>query len=179
MNERLKAHFEAIDRKFAAHKIQLDNLSETAWTTALHAAQAAARTHHEDKLAALQNATLNAALPGAPSDDLQHIFVNWVDEFAPVHLRLLTVMLYPERFDPHVPDYRRLLGINQQDPDRSWVFLTTHVSPRRGLIASCLDDLVTRNLLTYDDLPAQERLGLPAPGELGWEFLIFITEPRL
>jgi hypothetical protein len=58
-------------------------------TTLLHATQVASRTHEKEKLQALKNAVINAGLPEAPNETLQHIFLSYVDELTPWHLRLL------------------------------------------------------------------------------------------
>jgi len=55
----------------------------------IQATQSAERTHRKEKLEALRNAVLNIALGHKPSEDLQAIFMNLVDSFAPVHLELL------------------------------------------------------------------------------------------
>ncbi len=179
MNERLNAYADALGRKFVAFQVQIDNLSESTWSTAFHAAQAAARTHQQEKLDALLNATLNSALPGAPDDDLQHIFVTLVDELTPMHLRLLAVRLHPEQFDADVEDYRGLQGYRAEKPDWVWNLFLSQVSSRRDLIDLCFKDLVTRGLLGYEPQEARlQRVVVPSPTAFAWEFLDFITEPK-
>ena len=80
--------------------LSVDRLAENeSFTTALlHASQAAVRTHDQEKRSALRNAVLNAALPSAPDDELQIIFLNYVDELTPTHLRILRVLDDPEAF---------------------------------------------------------------------------------
>jgi hypothetical protein len=51
----------------------------------------AIRSHQHEKLVALRNAVVNAALPGAPEIDLQSMFLRLVDELSPTHLRILWV----------------------------------------------------------------------------------------
>ena len=70
---------------------KLENLSENESfiTCVMHSTQAAIRNHQEEKLEALRNAVLNSALPNAPEEDLQLIFVNWIDELTTWHLRIL------------------------------------------------------------------------------------------
>jgi hypothetical protein len=48
-------------------------------------------THQQDKLAALRNAVLNSALPGAPDADSQAILFSMLDRFTGSHLRVLTM----------------------------------------------------------------------------------------
>ena len=58
-------------------------------TTALHATEIAIRNHQQEKIEALRNAVVNAALPGAPDETMQQIFLNHVDNLTPEHLRIL------------------------------------------------------------------------------------------
>lgn len=58
-------------------------------STALHATQVAVRTHQQEKLEALRNAVVNAGLLQAPDESIQQIFLDYVDEFTPWHLRIL------------------------------------------------------------------------------------------
>ena len=67
-------------------------------STVLNASQAAMRSHQEEKLEALQNAVLNSALPNAPDDDFQLVFVSYVDTLAPWHLRLLKFYSDPRKW---------------------------------------------------------------------------------
>jgi hypothetical protein len=62
----------------------------------LQATQAALRTHQSEKLAALQNAVVNAAVGKAPSDDLQLVFLSLVDSFTPTHLKILHLFQHPD-----------------------------------------------------------------------------------
>lgn len=63
--------------------------NESFISTALHATEIAVRTHQQEKLEALRNAVVNAALPGSPNETMQQIFLNHVDNLTPWHLRIL------------------------------------------------------------------------------------------
>lgn len=54
------------------------------------------RTHQAEKLDALRNAVMIVALSKAPADDLQSIFLNLVDTFTPIHLKLLSFFDAPD-----------------------------------------------------------------------------------
>ena len=64
-------------------------------TVAMQASQVAIRNHQQAKLEALRNAVLNAALPNAPDDNEQMIFLRLVDQLTPLHLRTLTLLDNP------------------------------------------------------------------------------------
>ncbi len=64
--------------------------NETFVSTLLHATQIASRNHQEEKLQALRNAIVGAALPDAPVETMQRMFLNYVDDLTPWHLRILS-----------------------------------------------------------------------------------------
>lgn len=63
--------------------------NQTFITTVLYATTMAIRNHQEEKIEALRNAVLNAALPSPPDEDLQLMFLNFVDSFTPNHMKIL------------------------------------------------------------------------------------------
>lgn len=64
----------------------------------LEAHQIAARSHEEEKRAALCHAVANAGLPGAPPAELQPLFLRLVDYFSPLHLGVLRLLDDPARW---------------------------------------------------------------------------------
>lgn len=58
--------------------------------TFIRAYQIALRTHQEEKLQALTNAVVNSAMPAFPEDDLYMMFINWIDNFTPWHIKILS-----------------------------------------------------------------------------------------
>lgn len=82
---------------------------EQAFQTALmYSLQIASRNHQEEKLEALRNIVLNAALPNAPDEDMQRMFLNWIDNFTTCHLSLLKLLHQPDRktnIDSILPDW--------------------------------------------------------------------------
>ena len=66
--------------------------------TALRASQIALRTHREEKIKILKNAIFNSASTNAPAEDIQAIFLNYIDEFTPWHIRLLLLFNDPIKY---------------------------------------------------------------------------------
>ena len=60
-----------LDAKFDGFKVENICENDLFLSTVMQATQAAIRNHQKDKLEALKNAVLNAALPKAPKEDLQ------------------------------------------------------------------------------------------------------------
>jgi hypothetical protein len=80
--------------------ITIDELkaSQPFVSTMLQATQIAARSHQEEKIAALRNAVLNSALPSAPEDALQQMFLSYIDAFTEWHLRILMFFHNPQKW---------------------------------------------------------------------------------
>lgn len=64
-------------------------------TASMHATQIALKNHQKEKLDALKNAVFNSALPNAPDEDKQMMFLRLIDELTPWHIRLLTLLDNP------------------------------------------------------------------------------------
>ena len=112
----------------SARVVDLDELQENDGfvTVVMHASQAALRNHEEEKLDALRNAVLNAALPEPIDHSIQQMFVRYVDELTVWHIRLLRLF---------------------QDP-AAW-FQSNDVTPPTFALSSSLDRLIAA---AYPDL---------------------------
>lgn len=67
-------------------------------TIALQSTQIALRNHQDEKISALRGAILHAGLPGGPDEQLQLMFLQFVDELTPLHLVMLAVLNGPVRW---------------------------------------------------------------------------------
>jgi hypothetical protein len=79
-------------------------------STALRATEIAVRTHEHEKLEALRNAVMSSALPDAPDDTLQQIFLNHVDSLTPWHLRILTIHFRWDHLGTKTPCFEALFS---------------------------------------------------------------------
>jgi len=64
-------------------------------TTVMRASQIAIRNHQEEKLMALKGAVLNSTSPNSPEEDIQLMFLNFIDELTPWHLRIIKFLDNP------------------------------------------------------------------------------------
>jgi hypothetical protein len=83
--EKLKELEEAVEGFSVEHLLE----DESFVTTYVNATRSAISEHREEKINALRNAVLNAALPSAPDDDNLALFLNYIDRLTTWHLRLL------------------------------------------------------------------------------------------
>jgi hypothetical protein len=88
----------ALQKLEAERGVQLEDLQtdETFIDTVMQASQAAMRNSQDEKRRALRNAVMNAALPNAPEQSLQELFVAFIDLFTVWHLRVLKLFQDPQ-----------------------------------------------------------------------------------
>lgn len=91
---------EAINALYEKGIVTEDNLQENEkfFTTLVHASSTAIKNHEKEKLSALKNAVLNSALPEAPSDTMQQLFLNLIDSCTSWHIALLKLFQGPEQW---------------------------------------------------------------------------------
>lgn len=135
-------------------ELNLEDLqdNETFITTVMQASQAAIRNHQSEKREALRNAVLNAALPHAPEESIQQLFINQVDTFTVWHMRILDLFKEP-------PAWFERNGITP--PDFSFT------SSLEELITAAWPDLKDRYEFLNVIIQELKTKGLYSGGELG------------
>jgi len=96
MEQVTEAINELYEKGFVTEKDLQEN--EKFFTTLVHASNVAIRNHEKEKLEALRNAVLNSALPGAPDDTLQQLFLNLIDSCTSWHIAILKLFQGPEQW---------------------------------------------------------------------------------
>lgn len=168
-------------QKVAGFKLEDLAKNEEFITTVTHASQAAVRNHQKEKLEALRNAVLNAALPNALEEDLQLMFLNFIDSFTSWHLAILEFLDKPREWGikhgityPDSPEPHRI-SVNQ-------AFIHAFSDPRvkRETYDVFLRDLSSRGLINSEKI----NIMIPDAGDLaswttdmGKQFLTFISSP--
>jgi len=148
-------------------------------TVALEAAQIAWRNHHDDKLSALKCAVIHSALPGAPEEQLQLMFLRYVDELTPAHVTVLAMLDGPGRWMDRQ-------GVGR--PHWRWGTVSSLIQycvpPLRGqpeAIEQIVRELQTRGLAGPGQFlrsaTSDQRLLDSRTTEFGKAFLSYIGEP--
>ncbi len=136
----------------------------------LHASRIASCTHQEEKLEALQNAVLNTALPNAPDEDLQFMFLSFIDTLTPSHLVMLSL-------SNGTGGGQRMAGPDWQKAlDNAFPKLADNLAFYRQVIK----DLDAKGLVDEHDILYADVGEHPWPPEItdmGREFIEFITSP--
>jgi len=137
----------------------------------MHASQIVLRTHLTAKLEALRNAILNVAKGQAPEEALQNVFLNLVDSFTELHLRILKMFQAPSP-----PPNMSMGGLSN---------VLEHNIPelrgKRELYDQLWKDLYSRGLVNTEGLHVTmtgHGLGQKRTTGIGDAFLKFIEEPK-
>ncbi len=156
-----------------AKGLKLDELgnNEEFVSAVMHASQIALRTHQAAKLDALRNAIINVAKGQAPDEALQNVFLNLVDSFTELHLRILKVFQTPTP-----PPNMSMGGLSS--------VLEHNIPELRGnreLYNQLWKDLYSRGLVNADGLHVtmtENGLGQKRTTGIGDAFLKFIEEQK-
>ena len=181
--ESVAKRLKALEKKVEGFKIENLCENESFISTLIHASQAAIRSHQKQKLEALRNAVLNAAMPNAPEEDLQLMFLNFVDSFTPFHLRMLKILNDYEARRPQ----NRHTGVRIEfvlKSEQSIALPVHKVCPdlweHQKYYNQALIDLRIRGLAEIrmtDQADFLEKIVYAQPTKLGEEFLDFIASP--
>ncbi len=164
---------------------KIENLqgNEAFVSTLIQASRLAIANHQKAKREALQNAVLKAALPNAIADDLQLMFLNWIDYFMPRHLEMLKFF---GDFEPKTIPTRtgttELVFIDKAETKRLSVQEAfPGLSLNENIYNQIFADLLTRGLIAPNapDMPNfHDKVKYNVTiTKLGQQFLDFITSP--
>ena len=167
-----------LEEKVDGFKIEELSKNDAFITAVTHATQVAIRNHHHEKLEALRNAVLNAALPNASEEDLQLMFLEFVDSLTPWHLRVLKFLDNPK-------EWGRKHGITYPDWSMGGANAALeHAFPelraKRQLYDIFVKDLYSRGLLSTDSLHTTvtgEGMLASRTTDIGKQFIAFVTSP--
>lgn len=167
-----------LEEEIDGFKIENLQNNEMFITTVMHASQAAIRNHQKEKLEALRNAVFNAASPNAPEEDLQLMFLNWIDELTPWYLRVLTFFENPKKWAQKrgvtLPD--RTMGA----PAHALEDAFPELQGQRDFYDQIVKDLYAKGLMSLDSLHTTmtgHGIYVSRTTEMGKQFIQFITSP--
>ena len=156
----------------------IENLSQNEMfiTATLQATHISMRNHQHKKIEMLRNAVLNSALPKAPEDDVQLMFLNFIDTFTLTHITALDVLDNPTKW---VEKYGIEFDLKTR-PDIILESIFTDLKQKRKYYELITMDLFSRGLIKKDSF----HLKITAEGGLakistymGRQFLFFISSP--
>lgn len=167
-----------LEAKFEGFKAEDLSQDEMFITTVMHATQAAIRNHQEDKKEALRNAVLNAAVRSAPEEDLQLIFLNFIDSLAPWHIRILRFFENPREWgEKHNVKYPNW---SMGSPGSVLEHAFAELSGRREFYDQLVRELSSKGLLGIDSLHttmSEQGMFASRTTAMGNQFIRYITSP--
>ena len=147
-------------------------------TAVTYATQVAIRNHQKEKLEALRNAVLNSALASSPEEDLQLMFLEFVDSLTTLQLKILKFLDNPREWgSSHGITYPNwsMGGVN---------VALEHAFPelkgKRQFYDIYVKDLFSRGLTSTDSLHitvSAEGIFASRTTEIGKQFILFVTSP--
>jgi hypothetical protein len=167
-----------LEEKVDGFKIEALSQNEMFITTVMQASQAAIRNHQKEKLEALRNAVLNAALPNAPEEDIQLMFLNFIDGLTPWHLRVLKFIDDPLEWGKsnNIP----YLNLSSGGPSNVLEHTFPELKGRRDFYDLIVKDLFNRGLMNTESLHGmmtEQGMYASRTTKMGKQFLKFITSP--
>jgi len=135
----IAAGLTALEKTVEDFKIENLSQNNVFLTTVLHASQAAIRNHHQEKLKALRNSVLTAAVAPSQEDNLTLVFVRYIDELTPQHFRLLQFFSDNEQRLNHIQSYEELY--------KEVLTISPELTATRDEFKLLCADLTARNLL--------------------------------
>ena len=190
LDKRRNEWLESIARKLKDLEDKIENFSikdlqgnESFISTVMQASRVAIANHHKVKRQALQNAVLTAALPNAIADDLQLMFLNWIDYFTPRHLEMLKLFQdFEPRTLPTKTGTTELFFFNEEETRKlSAQQVFPDLASNENLYNQIFADLHTRGLIKPNQIGVDgffDKVKYPVHiPRLGQQFLDFITSP--
>jgi len=150
-------------------------------STTLEVLATSVRTHQAAKLKAARNIVLNAALPNAPNDNLQKMFVTWLDQLTEWHLVVLR--LAQDGRLPEIDFSTSNWAIHTSALDKLSDVIESEYPEFNGRHSECIQllrDLYMWGLVS-NHVPSKGRATFvvyaPLPTPLARQFLKFIESP--
>ncbi|WDC83375.1 hypothetical protein PL321_11490 [Caloramator sp. mosi_1] len=149
-------------------------------TIVMHATQTAIKNHNEEKLEALKNAVLNSAIKIEIDENLQLMFINYIDLLTPWHLKIFTYFRNPREWLNE-----RKINIPQfytTSPANILEIAFPELKGKRNFYDIIIKDLYSKGLLELESLHTTmtESGALTSrTTEIGNKFITYISIPKV
>ena len=181
--ESIAENLKDLEGKVESFKIENLRGNEAFISTIMQASQVAIRNHQREKLEALKNAVLNAAIPNTLEENMQLIFLNFVDSFTQGHLKMLKIL---NDYEARYPQNKHT-GVQVEFVDklaRDTILPGHKVFPdlesSQSFYDQALKDLRIRGLIEIrmsDEATLLQKIIYTQLTKLGKEFIGFISSP--
>lgn len=135
-------------------QINLENPSFQ--TTLMCTLQIASRNHQEEKINALKNAVLNSALINCIESDRQSIFLNYIDQLTPSHLKVLEIISNFSKYaEDEIIPYLEKVNVNANEI-RNTIPILQELNKNEDFYNQVIQDLEDKGLVSFDDFRSKE-----------------------
>jgi hypothetical protein len=165
-----------LEKKVDGLNIEDLSRNEMFITTALQATQISLRNHQREKIEMLRNAVLNSALPNAPEDDVQLMFLNLIDILTLTHITALSVLDNPDKW---IAKYGLKYDLKTR-PDTIIESIFSDFKQKREYYELIASELFSKGLIKENSLHLKSNAygGLAKMStSMGRHFLVFISSP--
>lgn len=169
-----------LEKKFDSFKIEELSQNPLFTTMITQAITIAIRNHQKEKLEALRNAVLNSSLPGSPEDNIQLMFLNYIDILTEWHLVILRFLNAPKTWKgditPSIHDYKATIDLK-----KILMYNFPKLKDQYGVVEQIIRDLNTQGLINTQHLryttSINNFLKLSPVTRIGKQFIQFINSP--
>lgn len=178
--ESLGKAFQELESKIDGFSIESLQGNEAFVSMLLQISHVAMRTHQEEKLKMLQNAVLNAAMPDAPDESEQQVFINIAAEFTIWHIKVL--QLFTQGKMPTL-DLQSKNWKKDSALDETWSTVCSKypaIEPYFELFLTIIEDLSAKSLISNthpEPYMTSEITSRPEQTRLAKRFLAFLKSP--
>ena len=141
----------------------------------LQASNISVRTHHEEKLEALNNAVRNSVLIDYIDESKKMVFLRVIDNFTPIHFRVLEFLISPQKYINELESKQPSnVTVNYGGLRRVWDRLNSDIKSDNPLIDLAMTELKGWGLIHISKF---HEAGMDSIGtKLGTEFVDFIKD---
>lgn len=175
---RIKNELEELQSKFDGFDINNLCNNEVFITVLMQASQIAIKNHQEEKLIALKNAVLNSAVEISIDENVQLMYINYIDELTPWHLKILTFFKNPtEWFNEN---NKSIPSVYMGSPSQILAEAFDELNGRREFYDLIIKELYTKGLLNIDSvhtMMTSSGVFASRTTDFGTQFIKYITKP--
>lgn len=175
---RIKNELEELQQRISDFDINNLCNNEMFITALLQASQIAVRNHQDIKLLALKNAVLNSAIKINIDESMQLMYINYIDELTPWHLKILTFFKNPtEWFNEN---NKSIPSVYMGSPSQILEEAFDELNGRREFYDLIIKELYTKGLLNIDSvhtMMTSSGVFASRTTDFGTQFIKYITKP--
>lgn len=175
---RIKNELEELSEK--VNGFDLNNLcnNEMFTTVLMNASQIAIRNHDEIKLEALKNAVLNSAIRVDIDETIQLMYLNYINELTPWHLKILSFFENPIEW--YTRNNKNIPNMYSGSPAHILEDAFSELKNNREFYDLIIKDLYNKGLFSIESIHAmmtQDGVFASRTTKFGKEFINYITTP--